>query len=198
MSRKCGGRRGLRSPRYTSGHRRPVRADERGSSSRVTTPKLPPPPRRPQRSSAFSSALALDDGAVGNHELGATMLSHVRPCWAVRWPMPPPRVSPVTPVEPTTPPGVTRPNACVAGRSRARSRPLARNAIRASGSTDTPRMPERSITRPSSQTQCPAGLWPPPRTATSSSWPARSRERLRCPRLPRSARSPPAGYRRVR
>ena len=41
-------------------------------------------------------------------------------------------------------------------------------AVRDSRSTTTSRMVERSITRPSSQTQCPAGLWPPPRTATSS------------------------------
>ena len=43
-----------------------------------------------------------------------TRLSQVRPYWAVRWPIPPPRVSPATPVEPTTPPGVTRPKRWVA------------------------------------------------------------------------------------
>ena len=45
-----------------------------------------------------------------------------------------------------------------------------RRAIRASGSTSTFRIRERSITRPSSTAQCPAGLCPPPRTAISRPW----------------------------
>src|SRR5690349_11022686 len=40
-------------------------------------------------------------------------------------------------------------------------------AIPFSGSTCTSRMRERSITRPPSTAQRPAGLWPPPRTAIS-------------------------------
>src|SRR5690349_3655569 len=45
--------------------------------------------------------------------------------------------------------------------------------MRLSTSTSTSRIRERSITRPSSTEQCPAGLCPPPRTAISSpcSWP---------------------------
>ena len=98
----------------------------------------------------------------------ATRLSHVRPCCAVRWPMPPPKVSPATPVVPTTPPGVTSPKACVAESKSSHVAPPWERAILASPSTSTLRMSERSITSPPSRTQWPAGLCPPPRTATSS------------------------------
>ncbi len=59
-------------------------------SSRVVTPKLPPPPRSPQRSSSFSSALAWTTDPLGVTSSAPTMLSQVRPCCAVRWPIPPP------------------------------------------------------------------------------------------------------------
>ena len=86
----------------------------RRNSSRVATPKLPPPPRSPQSSSGFSSSLARTTSPAGVTSSAATRLSQVSPYCAVRWPIPPPRVRPVTPVEPTTPPGVTRPCAWVA------------------------------------------------------------------------------------
>ena len=142
----------------------------RRNSRRVATPKLPPAPRRPQSSSAFSSSLAWTTSPSGVTSSAPTRLSQVRPYCAVRWPIPPPRVSPHTPVEPTTPPGVTSPKACVAGSKSSQVEPPAAWAIRASPSTSTLRSSERSITRPPSRTQCPAGLWPPPRTATSSPW----------------------------
>jgi hypothetical protein len=82
--------------------------------------------------------------------------------------MPPPSVRPVTPVEPTMPPGVTRPYDCVAESKSSQVAPPSEIAVRASGSTSTRRIIVRSITRPPSSTQWPAGLWPPPRTATSS------------------------------
>ena len=40
------------------------------SSNSVTTPKLPPPPLRPQKSSVFSAALAVTQPAVGRDDLG--------------------------------------------------------------------------------------------------------------------------------
>ena len=137
---------------------------------RVTTPKLPPPPRRPQSSSEFSSLSARTTSPAGVTSSAAIRLSQVSPNWAVRWPIPPPRVRPVTPVEPTTPPGVTRPWAWVAASKSDHVAPPCEIASPASGSTSTVRIRVRSITRPSSTAQWPAGLWPPPRTATSSSF----------------------------
>ncbi len=72
--------------------------------------------------------------------------------------MPPPKVSPATPVEPTTPPGVTRPNAWVALSKSSQVAPPWERATRASPSTSTRRIIDRSMTSPPSRTQCPAGL----------------------------------------
>ena len=53
----------------TSG--RPARRDRvQRNWNEVTTPKLPPPPRRAQNRSGFSSALARDERAVGQDDLG--------------------------------------------------------------------------------------------------------------------------------
>jgi hypothetical protein len=83
--------------------------------------------------------------------------------------MPPPRVSPPIPVWLTIPPVTASPAAWVArSRSRYRQPPWAR-AVPAAGSTRTPVMADRSITRPSSQTAWPATAWPPPRTETGRS-----------------------------
>jgi hypothetical protein len=46
--------------------------------------------------------------------------------------------------------------------------------MRSTGSTDTARIADRSITIPSSHTAVPATLWPPPHTAISTS-PARAK-----------------------
>src|SRR5215216_510805 len=152
---------------------RPPRTRSRGcrrNSSRVATPKLPPPPRRPHSSSSSPSGPARTTSPRGVTTSAPSRLSEVRPCWAVRWPIPPPNASPATPVEPTTPPGVARPNACVAASKSSHVAPPPERAIRALGSTSTARIAVRSTTSPSSHTQCPAGLCPPPRTATSSSF----------------------------
>ena len=39
------------------------------NSNDVTTPKLPPPPRTPQKRSGFSSALACSEPAVGGDDV---------------------------------------------------------------------------------------------------------------------------------
>src|SRR5215208_3778604 len=139
----------------------------RSNSRRVATPKLPPPPRSPHRSSPLSFPPARTTSPFGVTTLTATRLSQVRPYCAVRWPMPPPSVSPATPVEPTMPPGVTKPNAWVAESKSSQVAPPWALALRPSSFTSTRRMSDRSITSPPSHTQCPAGLCPPPRTATS-------------------------------
>ena len=59
-------------------------------------------------------AVGANHSPAGVTSSAAIRLSQVSPNWAVRWPIPPPRVRPATPVEPTTPPGVTRPWAWVA------------------------------------------------------------------------------------
>jgi hypothetical protein len=58
-------------------------------------------------------------------------LSQVSPYWAVRWPIPPPSVKPATSVEPTTPPGVTRPWAWVAASKSSQVAPPSEIASRA-------------------------------------------------------------------
>ena len=83
--------------------------------------------------------------------------------------MPPPSVRPPTPVCETTPTGQTSPCACAAVSSPARCEPPPTRAVRASGSTSTPRIAARSITIPSSHVERPGMLWPPQRTATTSS-----------------------------
>ena len=92
----------------------------RGCSSKVklvTMPKLPPPPRRPQNRSAFSSSLATTNSpsaVTTSHERRASM---ERPNLRMRWPMPPPRVRPPMPVWLTKPPVAASPKAW-ASRSR--------------------------------------------------------------------------------
>ena len=64
----------------------------------VTTPKLPPPPRRPQNRSGFSAweARTMEPSAVTTwQDLSASIAS---PIFRMRWPMPPPSVSPAMPV----------------------------------------------------------------------------------------------------
>jgi hypothetical protein len=95
-------------------------------------------------------------------------LSIVSPYLRCSQPMPPPSVSPATPVCVTIPPVVARPNAWVAWSSSPHSTPPSTFALRASGSTRMPFISPRSITIPPSQTDSPGKLWPPPRTATGS------------------------------
>ena len=104
-----------------------ARSRRRSCRRRRAGPRAAPRGRRP----------GADDPSAGVTSVAPSRLSQVRPYWAVRWPMPPPRVRPVTPVEPTTPPGVTRPWAWVAGRSRARWRRRRSGRSARSGSTST-------------------------------------------------------------
>lgn len=80
--------------------------------------------------------------------------------------MPPPKASPATPVDPTTPPGVTRPKAWVAESKSSQVTPPWARGIRARSSTSTRRIEvdhQATVAYAVS-----GGLWPPPRTATSS------------------------------
>src|SRR6266436_2050066 len=79
------------------------------NSNDVTMPKLPPPPRTPQKSSGFSSALARKQRPSATTTSTADTLSHARPCFRISHPWPPPSVSPATPVEETIPPVVASP-----------------------------------------------------------------------------------------
>ena len=65
-------------------------------------------------------------------------------------PTPPPSVSPPMPVVETTPPGVASPKSCVSRSTSPQVAPPWRGRCRATGSTRTPRIGERSITRPPS------------------------------------------------
>ncbi len=49
----------------------------------VTTPKLPPPPRKPQKRSGFSSLCRADQACLGGDEVHADHVVH-RPCPAPR------------------------------------------------------------------------------------------------------------------
>ncbi len=83
-------------------------------------------------------------------------------------PIPPPSVSPATPVWVTMPDGTASPNACVSLSSSPSSTPAWTRAVRFSGSTRTPFIGERSIINASSATDRPGNEWPPLRTATGS------------------------------
>src|SRR5215211_2039837 len=80
----------------------------------VTTPKLPPPPRSPQKSSEFSVSLACTRSPRAVTTSAASMLSSVSPNGRVNQPKPPPSVSPNSPVPDRTPLGTMRPALSVA------------------------------------------------------------------------------------
>ena len=82
--------------------------------------------------------------------------------------MPPPSVSPPTPVDETIPNGTARPKAWVAWSTSPEVHPGPTRTVRVAGSTRTPFICDRSITSPSSQLPRPGPLCPPPRTASSS------------------------------
>ncbi len=132
-------------------------------------PKFQPAPRSPQNSSGSSVALARTWRPSAVTSSTARRLSMVSPNRRCSRPTPPPRVRPATPVWPTTPVGQTRPWAWAATSSSPSSAPPFTRAVRAAGSTVTPRMAAMSMTRPPSVLECPAGLWPPDRMASSSS-----------------------------
>ena len=132
----------------------------------VTTPKLPPPPRKAQNKSGFSlsSARTMEPSAVTR--VNRSTLSHDKPNRRVSHPVPPPRISPEAPVCETTPDGKTNPAFWVAISTDPKRQPPVIHPRRLSGSILTSRILERSITRPS-QVPNPARLWPPHRIAVS-------------------------------
>ena len=95
-------------------------------------------------------------------------LSAARPNFRISQPMPPPRVRPATPVWEIRPPVLASPCACVAASKSAHVAPACTRAVRASGSTTTSRIRERSSMIPSSHELRPARLCPPLRIASGS------------------------------
>src|SRR5216683_1770473 len=79
------------------------------NSKDVTTPKLPPPPRRPQNRSAFSDALATLSSPLAVTTSAESRLSMLKPRLRICQPVPPPNVRPATPVLDTTPDGTASP-----------------------------------------------------------------------------------------
>ena len=65
------------------------------------------------------------------------------------------------------PPGVASPKAWVAWLKSAQVAPASDRAVLAAGSTRTPGVLAKSMTKASSQVPKPGALWPPPRTASS-------------------------------
>ena len=137
------------------------------NSKLVTTPKFPPPPRSPQKRSAFSVSLARTWRPSAVTTSAESRLSTVMPYFRLSQPKPPPSVRPATPVVELMPSGVARPCACAAASKSASVQPGSTVARRAFGSTWTRFISDRSIMRPSSQTALPAMLCPPPRIETS-------------------------------
>ena len=129
-------------------------------------PKLPPPPRSPQKRSSFSVSLAVSSLPSAVTTWAEMRLSQARPYLGESQPYPPPRVKPPIPVVVTRPPGEASPYACVSLSYSPHSAPAFARATRCSGSTRTPFMSERSIRSPSLHALLPATLCPPQRTAT--------------------------------
>ena len=137
------------------------------NSNSVTTPKFPPPPRSPQNSSGFSSAEARTTSPPAVTTSQETRLSQDRPCSRASQPMPPPSVSPPTPVCETLPAVVASPCGWVAASSAPSKAPPWTHARRRSASTRTAPIGVRSIISPPSGTASPTTLWPPQRTPIS-------------------------------
>ena len=138
------------------------------NSKPVTTPKLPPPPCSPQNSSSFCSASARTCSPSAVTSSKAVTLSQVSPCSRASQPIPPPSVSPPTPVWETLPAVVASPCAWAARSSAPSSAPPPTHARRAPASTRTSQSGVRSSISPSSGTASPRTPWPPQRTPSSS------------------------------
>ena len=78
----------------------------------VTTPKLPPPPRSAQNSSACSDSFAVTIDPSASTTSASTRLSSARPQVRTIQPMPPPRVSPPTPTLTVSPELIASPCGC--------------------------------------------------------------------------------------
>jgi len=68
------------------------------NSNSVTTPKLPPPPRKAQNKSGFSLALARTTEPSAVTRVNPSTLSQDNPNRRVSQPVPQPRISPEAPV----------------------------------------------------------------------------------------------------
>ena len=141
----------------------------RRNCSRVATPKLPPPPRSAQNRSGWCSASTRSELAVGGDDLGGeqvvdreAVLAHEEADAAAERDAADPDRARVAE------PGREAVRAGGGGVLAARSGPVSAQAVRRSGSISSARIAERSSTIPPSETPWPAGLWPPPRTASSS------------------------------
>ena len=162
------GRRGRRRRGTRAGRRRRARAGAGGTPAASRRRSCRRAPRSPQSSSGFSSSLARTTDPSGRDDLGADEVVAGEAVLGGQV------ADAAAEGEPA--------HACraddAAGRDEAeglRRRVEVEPGRAALGAGDPrvavdldPRISERSITSPSSQTQCPAGLWPPPRTATSS------------------------------
>ncbi len=131
----------------------------------VTTPKLPPPPRSAQKRSGILRLARGDEAAVGEHHVGFEQVVDGEAVFAREVAVPPPSVSPATPVVETMPNGTARPKACVAWSTSPEVQPAPTRTVRSPGSTRTPFIIDRSMTSPSSTLPRPGPLWPPPRMA---------------------------------
>src|SRR6185503_6168 len=135
----------------------------------VTTPKLPPPPRRPKNRSGFSDAEARTVRPSAVTTVYLSTLSQASPHRRASQPIPPPSVRPPTPVWDTLPAVVARPCGSVARSSERRSAPPPTVARFAAGSTVTEPIGVRSIITPPCGTDRPRMPWPPHFTAMSRS-----------------------------
>src|SRR5258708_36010593 len=119
------------------------------TSNSVTTPKLPPPPRKAQYSSGFSLELARAREPSAVTSVNPSTLSQDNPNFRVSHPVPPPKISPAAPVCETTPAGKTTPAFSVSVSTAPTQQPPAIHAPPPLGSTPPRRIPHQPITIPS-------------------------------------------------
>ena len=135
--------------------------------SRVTTPKLPPPPRIAQNRSGCEPASTRRTSPSPVTISAPSIESIVRPSLRDRYPIPPPSVIPPIPTDGESPKPVARPWAAARVVYSPVVRPDPAQAVRPSTSSSNDRSSERSITKPSSITLSPETLCPPLRTDSS-------------------------------
>ena len=128
---------------------------------------MPPPPRSAHMRSGCEASVTSRTSPPAVTSWTPVRLSAARPCVDMSQPRPPPSVYPAIPVLEIAPPVTARPLTAASRFSSAHVTPPCARTVPACASTWMPFMCERSTTRPSSQTQRPATLWPPPRTAIS-------------------------------
>src|SRR5205807_1788952 len=122
---------------------------------------------RPQNRCGFSDSEARTTRPSAVTTVYASTLSQLSPNCRASQPIPPPSVSPPTPVCETLPAVVARPCSPAATSRFLSSEPPPTHALRCAGSARTADMGERSIMTPPSGTDSPSTLWPPHFTAIS-------------------------------